>query len=115
MIKKVKIFVEEMDRIDFEKTLPYLVNKAYKIDEIYNPNKSTKLLCFKLKKSKIGIGDIVIKELGNKFTYCRIESIEVEHMKYSQFETEEEASIGIMLDKTRKPNENYWIYSAINI
>lgn len=115
MIKKVKIFVEEMDRIGFEKTLPYLVNKAYKIDEIYNPNKSTKLLCFKLKKSKIGIGDIVIKELGNKFTYCRIESIEVEHMKYSQFETEEEAAIGIMLDKTRKPNENYWIYSAINI
>lgn len=46
MIRKVKIFAEEMDRIGFEKTLPYLINKSYKIDEIYNPNKLTRLLCF---------------------------------------------------------------------
>lgn len=114
MIKKVKIFVKEMDKIGFEKILPCLISKSYKINQIHNLNKPTKLLCFELKRSKIAIGDIIIKKLDDKFSYCRIESIEVEHKKYNQFESNNATDVGIMLDRTRKPNEEYWIYHTIS-
>ena len=35
MIKKVKIFGQEMDKIGFERILPYVINKCYKINKIY--------------------------------------------------------------------------------
>lgn len=114
MIKKVKIFGQEMDKIGFERILPYVVNKSYKINEIYNPNKLTKLLCFKINGIKISIGDIIIKKYCDRFTYCKIESIEVEHIKYNQYEAKEAVDIGIMLDKSRKLDEEYWIYPVID-
>ncbi len=114
MIKKVKIFGQEMDKIGFERILPYVVNKSYKINEIYNPNKLTKLLCFKIDGVKISIGDIIIKRYCDKFTYCNIESIEVDHIKYNQYEAKEAVDIGVMLDKSRKLDEEYWIYPVIN-
>lgn len=109
MIKKVKLFVEEMDRIGFEKILPYLINKSYKIEKIYNPNKLTKLLCFQFDKGRISVGDSIIKRTHDKYTYSRIESIEIDHVKYEQFETEIAVDVGVMLDKNRQSEEEYWI------
>ena len=106
--------LKEMDKIGFEKILPCLISKSYKINQIHNMNKPTKLLCFELKRSKIAISDIIIKKLDDKFSYCRIESIEVEHKKYNQFESNNATDVGIMLDRTRKPNEEYWIYHTIS-
>lgn len=114
MVKKVNLFVQEMDKIGFEKALPYIVNRSFKINDIYNPNKKTKLLCFKFCGSQICVGDIVIKKVHDKFTYCKIDSIEVNHIKYNEFETSEEVDIGIMLDVNRKVNEEYWLYSSIS-
>lgn len=113
MIKKVKLFGQEMDKIGFEKILPYVTNKAYRINEIYNPNKLTKLLCFKIEGIMISIGDVIIKKHCEKFTYCKIESIEVDHIKYTQYEAKDAVDIGVMLDKQRKNDEEYWIYSVI--
>lgn len=113
MIKQVKIFGQELDRIGFEKILPYLVNKSYKVSKIYNPSKVTKLLCFEAIGIRISIGDFVIKKLNERFTYCKIESIEVEHIKYDQYDAQEAVDIGIMLDKSRKLNEEYWIYPVL--
>ncbi len=113
MIKKVKIFGQEMDKIGFERILPYVINKCYKINKIYYPDKLTKLLCFKMNGIKISIGDIIIKKHCDRFTYCIIESIEVEHIKYNQYEAKEEVDIGVMLDKSRKIDEEYWIYPVI--
>lgn len=114
MINRVKLFVEEMDKIGFEEVLPYLVNKSFKIDKVYNPNKATKLLCFQFNVGKISVGDIVIKKYHDKYTYCRIESIEINHVKYNKYEASNKVDIGIMLDKCRKQDEEYWVYTYIN-
>lgn len=112
LIKKVKLFAQEMDAIGFEKVLPYLIGKSYKIEKIYNPDKSTKLLCFQLKQGRINVGDIIIKKNCDGFTYCRIESVEVNHVQYELFETKEATDVGVMLDKNRKLQEEYWIWTT---
>ena len=61
----------------------------------------------------ISIGDVIIKKHCEKFTYCKIESIEVDHIKYTQYEAKDAVDIGVMLDKQRKNDEEYWIYSVI--
>lgn len=112
LIKKVSFFGQEMDKIGFEEVLPYLVGKAHKITKIYNPNKSTNLLCFAIMEGKICIGDIIIiKNSHDNYTYSKIESIEIDHVRYDKIEIQNEVNIGIMLDKYRKVDEEYWIYN----
>lgn len=113
MIRKVCLFVQEMDSLGFENVLPYLANRSYKIDKIFNPNKKTKLLCFYFNGNQIGVDDIVIvRKKDGMFTYCRIESIEIEHKKY-QTVIANETNIGIMLSRTRNFGEEYWIYNTV--
>lgn len=114
MIEKVKLFVCEMDKIGFEMVLCYLINKSYKIERIYNPNKKTKLLCFNFTGKEISIGDIIIKKNNDKFTYCRIKSIEINRVQYEKYETQEDVDVEAMLDTNRKEGEEYWIYSVIS-
>ena len=51
--------------------MPYVTNKAYRINEIYNPNKLTKLLCFKIEGITISIGDVIIKSIARKNSQIR--------------------------------------------
>lgn len=110
MVEKMKVFVQEMDAIGFEKALPYLVNMSYKIEKIYNENKKTKLLCFELKKGTISKDAIIIKKLNNVYSYCKIESVEINKKRYNIYEAKDSTNVGVMLEKTRKLNEEYWIY-----
>lgn len=110
MIREVKLFVQEMDKLGFEKILSYLVGRSYKICKIHNPNDTTKLLCFRYDGKQICVGDVIIKKSHDKFTFCKIESIEVEHIKYNQYESNREVDIGVMLEKNRKKDEEYWLY-----
>lgn len=114
MLTQVKLFGQEMDKIGFEKVLPYLLEKSYKIDTIYNPNKKTKLLCFELNEEHISVDDFIIRRFCNQYTYSTIKSIEINHVKYEQYNSQENTDIGIMLDKSRKQNEEYWLYHPIN-
>ena len=113
MLTKVKIFGQELDKIGFENVLPYLIEKSYKIDRIYNPNKVTKLLCFELEKEQISVDDFIIRRFGDKYTYSTIKSIEINHVKYEQYNSQENTDVGIMLDKSRKLDEEYWLYHPI--
>lgn len=113
MLTKVKLFGQEMDKIGFECVLPYLIKKSYKIDKIYNPNKKTKLLCFELKEEQISTDDFIIRRFCNQYTYSTIKSIEINHVKCEQYNSQENTDIGIMLDKCRKQNEEYWLYHPI--
>lgn len=110
MITKVKIFAQELDRIGFEIILPYLVEKSYKINRIYNPNEKNKLLCFELVEEKISVGDFIIRKLNDQYTYSTIKSIEINRVRYERYNSVKNTNIGIMLDKNRKLNEEYWLY-----
>lgn len=112
MMRKIKLFVEEINNLCFEDLLEYFVQDSYKIQKIYNVNKKTKILCFQLECNKIATGDIVIKKRDEKYTYCTISRIEINKESYDEVNAETAIDIAIMLSSTRKENEEYWLYNS---
>lgn len=112
LIEKVYIFGKAMDASGFTRMLPYLTYKCYKIEKVYNiAERPTKLLCFELRNSKVRLGDIIIHKRHEQYTYSKIESIQVEGVDYNEVETINAQNIGVKLSKTRKLDEEYWLYT----
>lgn len=111
MIRKIKLFIGEMNSLCFEGLLQYFTCDCYKIEKIYNENKKTKILCFQLERNKIAIGDIIIRKKGDNFSYCTINSIQINNVSYEEVAEEKAIDIAIKLSCNRKENEEYWLYN----
>lgn len=111
MIRKIKLFIGEMNNLCFESLLQFFVRDCYKIERIHNVNKKTKILCFQLDRNKIAIGDIIIRKKGDNFSYCTVNSIQINKVSYKEVVAEKAIDIAIMLSCNRKENEEYWLYN----
>lgn len=111
LIERIKLFAGEMDSLCFENLLKYLVNDCCKIEKIYNVNKKTKLLCFKLENARVTKGDVIIRKKNEKFSFCLIEGIEVSKVAYDQIKVDKPTDVAVKLDRYRKEDEEYWLYN----
>lgn len=110
LVKKIELFMQEINKIIFKKTIPYRIGESYKISKVYEAK--GKLLCCQISNITVKLMDILFIKRNDKFELAKIIDIEIEHKKNKLVTANEDIDVGLKLDINTKPNDEYWLYSV---
>lgn len=113
-IKYIDIFVQSLNSIVIEQSIPYIIDKGDNIEIIGNPiaEITDRIIGIKVSNMKLAVGDkIFIKKDEENFSYGKIQSMEINNESYEKLElTNEDYEIAIKCDC--KVRASYFLYKV---